>query len=65
MIAMMQAADPGYTHDFGGSGRPSFDNTASRRLLPQGIMDAIFVVILGVLSNEPTEMGLAEDDYMV
>jgi hypothetical protein len=44
MIAMMQAADPGYTHDFGGSGRPSFDNTASRRLLPQGIMDAIFVV---------------------
>jgi hypothetical protein len=65
MIAIMQAADAGYTHEVDGSGRPSFDNMASRRLLPQGILDAIFVVIPDVLSNEPTEMKVAQHNYMV
>ncbi|HEV2381073.1 MAG TPA: hypothetical protein VG206_14935 [Terriglobia bacterium] len=41
-IAMMQAAHARYSGDVGGTGRPSFDSTASQRLLVQGIMNAIF-----------------------
>ena len=59
---MMQAADARDTHDLGGPGRPWFDHTARRRLLLQGIMNTIFVVILDVLSNEPTQVRFAQHD---
>ena len=65
MITMMQAADAGYTHDLGSPTRPWFDNPESRRLLLQGIMNAILVVILEVVSNQPTPMGLIQDDHVV
>ena len=65
MIAMMQPADAGCTHDLGGPTRPALDNTESRRLLLQGIMNAIVVVILEVISNQPTQMGFVQDDHVI
>jgi len=41
---VMQAADAGHSHDLGGPPRPWFDHPESRRLLLQGIMNAIVVV---------------------
>ena len=65
MIAMMQSADAGRTHDLSGPIRPSFDHPESRRLLLQGIMNPIVVVILEVISNQPTQMGFVQDDHVV
>ena len=45
MIATMQTAHARFTLDFGAPRRPGFDGTARGRLLSQGIMNAIFVVI--------------------
>src|SRR6516162_5557856 len=49
MITVMQAADAGHSHDLGGPPRPAFDHPESRRLLLQGIMNAIVVIILEVI----------------
>ena len=65
MITVMQAADAGHSHDLGGPPRPWFHQPESRRLLLQGIMNAIVVVILEVISKQPTEMGLAQHDHVV
>src|SRR5215831_32150 len=65
MIAMMQAADARCTHDLGGPTRPSLGNTESWRILLQGIMNAIVVVIPEVISNQPTQMGFVQDDHVV
>jgi len=54
---MMRAAYLRYTYDLGGRVRPSFDHTGRGCLLPQGIVNAIVVVILEVISNEPTQVG--------
>ena len=56
MIAMMQAADAGHSHDLGGPAGPAFDDPESRRLLLQGIVKAFVVVIRDVISNQPAEM---------
>jgi hypothetical protein len=64
MISMMQAADAVHSHDLGGPPRPWFDQPESRRLLLQGIMNAI-VVVLEVISKQPTEMGFVQDDHVV
>ena len=34
-------------------GLPPFENTTGRRIFGQGVMDAIFVVVVEVLLNEP------------
>jgi hypothetical protein len=65
MITMMQSADAGCTHDLGGPPRPSFDHPEARRLLLQSIMNAIGVVILEVISNQPTQMGFVQDDHVI
>ena len=65
MITVMQAADAGHSHDLGAPPRPWFDHPESRRLLLQGIMNAIVVAILEVISNQPTEMGFAQHDHVV
>src|SRR6516164_11464084 len=65
LIAMMQAADAGYSHALGGPAGPAFDHPGVRRLLLQGIVNAIVVVILEVISNQPTEMGFVQDDHVV
>src|SRR6516162_10260993 len=65
MISVMQAADAGHSHDLGAPPRPWFDHPESRRLLLQGIMNAIVVVILEVISKQPTEMGFVQDDHVV
>ena len=65
MRTVMQAADAGHSHDPGGPPRPWFDHPESRRLLLQGIMNAIVVVILEVISKQPTEMGFVQDDHVV
>jgi hypothetical protein len=57
MIAMMQAADEGHPDDLPRPARPAFDHPESRRLLLQGIMNAIVVVIVEVISKQPTELG--------
>jgi len=44
MITVMQAADAGHSHHLGAPPRPWFDHPESRRLLLQGIMNAIVVV---------------------
>src|SRR5215472_5638330 len=62
---MMQAADAGQPHDLGGAPRPASDHPERRRLLLQGIVNAIRVVILEVISNQPTEMGFVQDDHVV
>jgi hypothetical protein len=62
---MMQAAAAGHSHDLGRSTRPAFDRSESRRLLLQGIVNAIVVVILEVISNQPTEMGFVQDDHVI
>jgi len=59
MIAMMQAADAGHSHDLTGPARPAFDSTE------QGIVNPIVVVILEVISNQPTQMGFVQDDQVV
>jgi len=51
MITMMQSADAGCTHDLRSPPRASFDHPEARRLLLQGIMNAIVVVIPKVISN--------------
>src|SRR6516165_2387029 len=61
----MQAADAGYSHDLGGPPGPAFDHPEVRRLLLQGIVNAIVVVILEVISKQPTEMGFVQDDHVV
>jgi len=63
MISVMQAADAGHSHDLGGPPRPWFGQPESRRLLLQGIMNAVVVVILEVISKQPTEMGFVQDDH--
>ena len=65
MITVMQAADAGHSHDLGGPPRPWFDHPESRRLLLQGIMNAIVVIILEVISNQPPQMGFAQHDHVV
>jgi hypothetical protein len=65
MITVMQAADAGHSHDLGGPPRPWFDQPESRGLLLQGIMNAIVVVILEVISKQRTEMGFAQHDHVV
>src|SRR5215831_7229708 len=65
MITMMHATYPRYTHDRGGRIRPSFDHTGRGRLLLQGIVDAIVVVVLEVISNEPTQVGFVQHDHVV
>src|SRR6516162_9566455 len=65
MISVMQAADAGHSHDLGAPPRPWFDHPESRRLLLQGIMKAIVVVILEVISKQPAEMGFVQDDHVV
>src|SRR6516225_4230603 len=62
---MMQAADAGYSHALGGPAGPAFDHPGVRRLLLQGIVNAIVVVILEIISNQPAEMGFVEDDHVV
>src|SRR5215472_11680394 len=62
---MMQAADAGQPHDLGGAPRPASDHPERRRLLLQGIVNAIVVVILEVISNQPTQMGCVQDDHVV
>ena len=65
MIAMMQAADAGHSHDLGGPAGPAFDHPGVRRLLLQGIVNAIVVVILEVISNQPKQMGFVQDHHVV
>src|SRR5215472_1598043 len=65
MIAMMQAADAGHSHDLGGPAGPAFDSTERGRLLLQGIVNAIVVVIVEVISNPPPPMGFVQDDHVV
>jgi hypothetical protein len=65
MIAMMQAADAGHSHDVGGPAGPAFDSTERGRLLLQGIVKAIVVVIVEVISNQPPPMGFVQDDDVV
>ena len=48
-----------------GPAGPAFDHSESRRLLLQGIMNAIVVVISEVISNQPTQMGFVQDDHVV
>ena len=62
---MMRAAYLRYTYDLGGRVRPSFDHTGRGCLLPQGIVNAIVVVILEVISNEPTKVGFVQHDHVV
>jgi hypothetical protein len=65
MITMMQSADAGSTHDLSGPPRPWFHNPEARRPLLQGIMNAVVVVILEVISKQPTQMGFVQDDHVV
>src|SRR5262245_5626574 len=65
MVAMMQTTNARCTHDLGGSGLTSFDRPFLRRLLLQAIMNAIFVIIVEVISNEPTQMGFVQHDHVV
>ena len=65
MITMMQAADAGHSYHLGGPPRPAFDYPESRRLLLQGIVKAIVVVIIEVISNQPTQMGFVQDDHVI
>ena len=65
MITMMQAADAGHSHDLGGPAGPAFDHPGGRRLLLQGIVKAIVVVILEVISKQPPQMGFVQDDHVV
>ena len=53
MIAMMDVTDARHAQSFCRFGLPPFENTAGRRIFVQGVMGAIFVVIVEVLSNEP------------
>ena len=62
---MMQAADAGHSHDLGGPAGPSFDSSERGRLLLQGIVNAIVVVILEVISKQPTQMRFVQDDHVV
>ena len=65
LIAMMQAADAGHSHDLGGPAGPAFNHSGGRRLLLQGIVKAIVVVIIEVISNQPTQMGFVQGDHVV
>ena len=47
------------------SPRPSFNRPKSRRLLLQGIMPAIVVVLLKESWHQPTQMGLVPHDHVV
>ena len=62
---MMRTADAGHSHDLGAPAGPAFDHPEVRRLLLQGIVNAIVVVILEVISKQPTEMGFVQDDHVV
>ena len=41
------------------------DRSLARRILAQGQMRSLFVVIAGVGRKAPTEVGLAEDDNVI
>jgi hypothetical protein len=64
-IATMQATDAGTPHHSGRVGLPPFDNTPRGRLFVQSIMNAIFVTVLKVLSNQPPHVGLAQHDHVL
>jgi hypothetical protein len=62
---MMQAPHTRYRHDSGRIGLPPLEHTPGGRIFVQGVMDAIFVVVVEVLSNEPPQMGFAQHDHVV
>jgi hypothetical protein len=62
---MMEATDARHAQNSCRIGLPPFQNTAGRRIFVQGIMDAIFVVIVEVLSNKPPQMEFAQHDHVV
>ena len=41
------------------------DRLMARRILPHGQMRSEFIVIAGVVSEDSTQMGIAEDDYVI
>ena len=62
---MMQATGARHTHPTGGVGLPPFENTPRGRLFVQGIMNAIFVIVLEVLSSRPPHVRFVQDDHVV
>ena len=65
MIATMQTAHARFTLDFGAPRRPGFDGTARGRLLSQGIMNAIFVMVGNVFGQQPFEVTFIEGNDVV
>jgi hypothetical protein len=64
-IPMMKAAEPG-TGDHGGPRRRLvFHGAAMGRVLPEGIMNPVVVVIVHVITNQPAEMFFIQRDDMV
>jgi hypothetical protein len=65
ITVMMQAANAGHSYHFGGASGPLFDHPESWRLLLQGIVNAIVVIIREVISKQPTQVGFVQDDHVV
>jgi hypothetical protein len=61
---MMEATDARHAQNACRIGLPPFENTAITLIFVQGVMDAIFVVIVEVLSNKPPQMGFAHDHWV-
>jgi hypothetical protein len=61
---MVEAANAGKTGDPGAGRRPGFGGPACRRVSDRG-MDAFGVVVLDILSQEASQVVLAEDDDVI
>ena len=62
---MMQPADPRYGHHSGLCALPSLHSSGFGRILVQSIVNAVLMIIADILVNQPSQVNLVEDDYLV
>lgn len=43
----------------------TLDRPMARRILPQGQMRSVFIVVVGVAGEDAAQMGFAEDDDVI
>ena len=64
-VAMMKAAEPGAGDHRCGRPRLAFYGPPIGRVLIEGIVNAVLVMVVHVIAKEPPEMGFVQRDDMV
>lgn len=62
---MMQPADPRYGHHSGLCALPLLHSSGFGRILIQSIVNAVLMIVADIFVNQPSQVNLVEDDYLV